>query len=65
MLSFIGAFAAQWGIGAIINMWPELAGGVYDPAGHRAALTAVIGIQIAAFAYFLLPLGRTGGDDRV
>ena len=66
MLSFIGAFAAQWGIGAIINMWPELAGGQYDPAGHRAALMTVIGIEIVAFAYFLLPLRlSTSGDYRV
>ena len=64
MLSFIGAFAVQWGIGAIINMWPELAGGLYDPAGHQAALMTVIGIEILAFAFFLLPIGRTSGDFR-
>jgi len=61
MLSFIGAFAAQWGIGAIINIWPELAGGLYDPAGHRAALMTVIGAEMVAFAYFLWPVRRTGG----
>ena len=60
MLSFIGAFAAQWGIGAIINIWPELSGGLYDPAGHRAALITVIGIETAAFIYFLLPSRQTG-----
>ncbi len=65
MLSFIGAFAAQWGIGAIINMWPELADGFYDPAGHRAALITVIGIQIVALAYFLLPFRRTSGEHRI
>lgn len=64
MLSFIGAFAAQWGIGAIINMWPELADGQYDPAGHRAALITVIGIEIVAFAYFLWPPRGTGGEHR-
>ena len=65
MLSFIGAFATQWGIGAIINLWPELTGGQYDPVGHRAAFMTVIGIEIAAFVYFLLPLRRTSGDDRI
>ena len=64
MLSFIGAFAAQWGIGAIINLWPELADGQYDPAGHRAALMTVIGIELVAFAYFLMPLRRTSGEFR-
>ena len=62
MLSFIGAFAAQWGIGAIINIWPEQAGGLYDPAGHRAALITVIGIEIAAFIFFLMPL-KNNGDE--
>jgi len=60
MLSFIGAFAAQWGIGAIINLWPELAGGQYDPTGHQAALVTVIAIESAAFAFFLWPRRQTG-----
>lgn len=65
MLSFIGAFAAQWGIGAIINLWPEVAGGQYDSAGHRAAFMTVIGLELAAFLYFLLPHRRKGGDYRM
>ncbi len=58
MLTFIGAFAAQWGVGLIINRWPEAAGGQYDPAGHRAALVALIGLEIAAFAWFIVARRR-------
>lgn len=65
MLSFIGAFAAQWGIGEIINLWPEIEGGQYDPAGHRAAFMTAIGIELAAFLYFLMPNRREGSDDNM
>lgn len=64
MLSFIGAFAAQWGIGAIINLWPERSGGLYHPDGHQAAFLSMIGIELVAFAFFLLPLkGRNNVRD--
>jgi sugar phosphate permease len=58
MLSFTGAFATQWGIGAIIHIWPEISDGQYDPAGHQAALITVISIEIVAFVYFLWPTRR-------
>ena len=61
MLTFIGAFAAQWGVGLIINLWPELGEGRYDPAGHQAALIAVIGIEFAAFLWFLVPRSKGWG----
>src|SRR5690606_203210 len=60
MLTFIGAFAAQWGVGAIIGLWPELPGGLYDPAGHQAALIAVIALEVLAFLWFLLPRRHAG-----
>jgi len=31
LLVFVAAFSAQWGIGAVINMWPGTAGGGYAP----------------------------------
>jgi sugar phosphate permease len=55
MLSFIGAFAVQWGVGVIINLWPELPGNHYDPAGHQAALVTLICVELVAFIWFLWP----------
>lgn len=55
MMIFVGAFAAQWGVGAIINRWPALADGRYDPAGHRAALIMLIVLEAMAFLWFLWP----------
>lgn len=55
MLSFIGAFAVQWGVGLIISLWPEGSDNRYDPAGHQAAFVTMICIEIAAFVWFLWP----------
>ncbi|MEE2956206.1 MAG: MFS transporter [Pseudomonadota bacterium] len=53
MLIFIGAFGVQWCIGLIINYWPILGEGKYDPAGHQAALFVIIFLEILAFLWFL------------
>ncbi|MBI3706561.1 MAG: MFS transporter [Proteobacteria bacterium] len=51
---FVAAFAAQAGIGAIVNLYPATAAG-FAPAGHRAALLVVLAIELAAFVWFVLP----------
>ncbi|MEE8333835.1 MAG: MFS transporter [Alphaproteobacteria bacterium] len=55
MLTFIAAFAVQWGVGVVINRWPGTAGGGYDPSGHQAALLGLLAIEVMAFVYFLWP----------
>lgn len=51
MLVFVAAFALQWGIGAIVDLWPTTATG-YDPAGYQAAFTFVLALQVAGLAWF-------------
>lgn len=46
------AFLTQWGIGAIIERWPESAGG-YHPAGFRAAFTACLLVQALGYAWMV------------
>jgi len=48
------AFAAQWGIGAIIGLWQETSGGGYDPAGYRAAFGLMLILQVMAAGWFWL-----------
>jgi predicted MFS family arabinose efflux permease len=55
MLTFIAAFAAQWGVGAIIGLWPALADGRYDPVGHQSALWTMVGLEILGLIWFLWP----------
>ncbi len=52
VLTFAGAFAAQWGIGAIINLWPAAADGGYSPEGYQAAFALMVVLQIASLVWY-------------
>ena len=54
LLVFIAAFAAQWGIGAVINLWPVAASGGYAPAGYQAAFSVMLGLQTVTFLWFVV-----------
>ena len=49
---FIAAFAGQWAIGAIINLWPINANGVYSPQGYQAGFTLMFALQILSLIWF-------------
>jgi len=55
MMIFISAFGLQWGIGVIIDFWPAVGDGRYDPAGHQVALIFVIALEVLAFIWLLCP----------
>jgi len=55
VFTFGGAFAAQWGIGVIIHLWPSTGAGIsYAPASYQAAFAMMFVIQVAGLAWFLL-----------
>ena len=54
LMVFVAAFAAQWGIGSVINRWPVSASGMYAPEGYQAAFAIMLGLQVVAFAWYLL-----------
>ncbi|NQV98454.1 MAG: MFS transporter [Rhodospirillales bacterium] len=51
LLIFLAAFAAQWGIGAIINLWPLTAAGGYAPEGFQASFAVILGLQVLGLAW--------------
>ena len=53
VFTFSGAFAVQWGIGAVINLFPPAAGGGYAPAGYAWAFAIMIALQAAGLLWFL------------
>lgn len=53
LLVFVVAFGGQWGVGAIIGLWPETADGGYAPEGYRAALISAVVLQTVAGAWYL------------
>jgi predicted MFS family arabinose efflux permease len=54
LLIFVVAFAAQWGIGLIINRY-RLADGGYAPQGHRVALAVTLALEAIAWLWLVWP----------
>jgi predicted MFS family arabinose efflux permease len=54
VLMFGVSFAFQWGIGAVLRLFPEM-DGQYSPQGYSAALLALAALQLAALAW-LFPM---------
>lgn len=52
LLVFVGAFSAQWGIGAIVNLWPA-AEGRYPAVAYGAGFGTFVAFQLAALAVLL------------
>lgn len=50
---FVVAFAAQWGIGTIIDLWPTTETGGYHPAGYQTAFGLMLALQVLAVMWFL------------
>ena len=58
LLVFIAAFIAQWGIGAIINLWPTQAGGQFATEGYLAGFGMMLGLQVLGLLWFALSRPR-------
>ncbi len=54
LLVFVAAFAAQWGLGAVIGLWAPGAGGNYDPAGYRVGFGVLLALQVGGLGWFVL-----------
>jgi sugar phosphate permease len=59
LLVFLGAFAAQWGVGAIVDLWPAESGR-HPAAAYGAAFGALAGAETLALAV-LFASGRLAG----
>jgi len=64
VLTFSTAFAAQWGIGAVINLWPAAPSGSYAPDGYRSAFAIMLVLQAAALTWFWIRTRRTAPTSR-
>ncbi len=53
LLVFICAFAAQWGVGAIISLWPATAAGGYAPPGYQAGFATMLCFQVTSLLWFI------------
>lgn len=59
VLLFGSAFAAQYAIGAVIDLWPVTAAGGYAPESYQAAFGMAMATQVLALLWFVWA-GRRG-----
>ncbi len=48
------AFASQYAIGAIINLWPVTVSGGYEPVAYQVSFGLFLGLQVLTLFWFLL-----------
>ncbi len=53
VLTFFTAFALQWGIGAVIDLYPPGADGGYALEGYRVAFLGLFALQCMTLSWFL------------
>jgi MFS family permease len=53
---FCGAFALQSALGAVIDLFPQVAAGRYPVEAYRVAFALMIGIEVVTFLWFLVPV---------
>jgi predicted MFS family arabinose efflux permease len=53
LLLFLVAFAVQYAIGAIIDLFPPTASGGYSPEGYRWAFGAFLALQLLSLLWYL------------
>lgn len=58
LLIFVAAFCIQWGIGAIMDLWPQ-SGGRYPVSAYRAAFGVIAALQIASWLA-IMPMREPG-----
>jgi MFS family permease len=63
VIAFSGVYIAQYGMGAIIDLWPPAADGGYLPVAYRAAFGTFLALQVIAFLWFLIPDRRAARAD--
>jgi MFS family permease len=54
VMVFSASFAAQYAIGAIIDLWPPLAGGNYQAGAYQAAFGTMLAIEVTALLWFFV-----------
>lgn len=58
LMVFVCAFSSQWGIGAVIDLWPVSGEGNYHVAGYQAAFGLFLALQAAAWAWLVADESR-------
>ena len=52
------AFAAQYAIGAVLDLWPKTDAGGYDPQGYQVAIGLCLAVQVLTLLWYFLSMPR-------
>lgn len=52
LMVFVFAFAGQWTIGVIINLWPVSDAGIYATPGYQAGFLVMLALQVVSLIWF-------------
>ena len=58
LLVFVTAFAAQWLLGGIIEIWPVTASGNYDPRGYQAGFALMSVLQLLCLIWYFIAVSK-------
>jgi MFS family permease len=53
---FCGAFAMQYMVGAIVDLFPQVAPGRYPPAAYETAFGVMLAVELVSWLWFLVPV---------
>ena len=63
LLVFLGAFAAQWGVGGIVGSWPGVVAGDYAADGYRWGLLLLVGVQLLGAGWYAFSSRNSVGSN--
>ena len=63
LLVFVAGFTAQSAIGWIIDFWPTLPNGGYQPEAYKVAFGVLLVLQVLTFFWFLWQQRRLGSPQ--
>ncbi|HXP29564.1 MAG TPA: MFS transporter [Stellaceae bacterium] len=58
LVVFVSAFAAQYALGAVIDLFPPVAPGSYPVAAYQVAFAGMILVETMAWLWFLIPMEK-------
>jgi len=64
LIVFTGAFAVQYAVGVVIDLFPTVAPGSYPPRAYQIAFAAMLLIQFLTWIWYVVPRSQATGPSK-